>query len=336
MAKRAVTWNAKVAKHAKNGLLCGLSGLCVLVGAVTAGAAPPVRTMYVDALGREHDVRAVLAAPDVTPAALPEVRAVIAAYESLVKQYPASGYSDNALWQAGTLALDAFATFNQPQDKVTAIRLLRKLAATYVTSKLAKQVPDRLARVATTVDDGLRRPVLDTRERNGASASGEGVGPLALIKDIRRTVLSDAVRVTIELDAEVPFHEERIADPSRVFVDLPGTRAAARLVDHTIRFESDADIVRQIRIGRHPNNTTRVVLDAAGVTSYSVYPLYSPYRLVIDCVRPSLRSEAATASFGAASPAVVTASRKDPPQAPSLKARALTAEWIRRAPSMTP
>ena len=302
MAKRAVTWNAKVAKHAKNGLLCGLSGLCVLVGAVTAGAAPPVRTMYVDALGREHDVRAVLAAPDVTPAALPEVRAVIAAYESLVKQYPASGYSDNALWQAGTLALDAFATFNQPQDKVTAIRLLRKLAATYVTSKLAKQVPDRLARVATTVDDGLRRPVLDTRERNGASASGEGVGPLALIKDIRRTVLSDAVRVTIELDAEVPFHEERIADPSRVFVDLPGTRAAARLVDHTIRFESDADIVRQIRIGRHPNNTTRVVLDAAGVTSYSVYPLYSPYRLVIDCVR---------ASTAAASP-------KEAPNAPAL------------------
>ena len=43
--------------------------------------------------------------------------------------------------------------------------------------------------------------------------------------------------------------------------------------------------MRQVRIGRHPNNTTRVVLDAAGVSSYSVYPLYSPYRLVIDCVR---------------------------------------------------
>src|SRR5262249_28660272 len=28
-----------------------------------------------------------------------------------------------------------------------------------------------------------------------------------------------------------------------------------------------------------------IVLDATGVSSYSVYPLYSPYRLVIDCVR---------------------------------------------------
>ena len=36
---------------------------------------------------------------------------------------------------------------------------------------------------------------------------------------------------------------------------------------------------------RHPNRTTRVVLDVAGISSYSVYPLYSPYRLVIDCIR---------------------------------------------------
>ena len=39
----------------------------------------------------------------------------------------------------------------------------------------------------------------------------------------------------------------------------------------------DADIVRQVRVGRHPNHTTRVVLDVAGVSSYSVYPLYNPY-----------------------------------------------------------
>jgi N-acetylmuramoyl-L-alanine amidase len=99
--------------------------------------------------------------------------------------------------------------------------------------------------------------------------------------------LPDAVRVVIELDAEVPFRQERIPDPSRVFLDLPGTRPVTSLLDQTIRFQSDADVVRQVRLGRHPNNTTRVVLDAAGVSSYSVYPLYDPYRLVIDCVRAS-------------------------------------------------
>jgi N-acetylmuramoyl-L-alanine amidase len=239
-------------------------------------------------LTREEEVRVLLNGPAATPAVLTDVRAVISAYEAVVKRYPASGYSDNALWQGGRLALDAFAKFNQPQDKATGVRLLRRLAAIYVTSTLAKQVPEQLARVGDAAE-------------SGGSVSSEAAGPLAVIKDIRRTVLPDAVRVTIELDAEVAFHEERIADPWRVFVDLPGTRAAASLVDQTIRFDGDGDIVRQIRIGRHPNHTTRVVLDAAGVTSYSVYPLYSPFRLVIDCVRPTLRSEASTPSFGVAS-----------------------------------
>ena len=136
-------------------------------------------------------------------------------------------------------------------------------------------------------------------------------------------MLPDAVRITIELDGEVPFHDDRIAGPARVFVDLPGTRAAAALADQTLRFNADADIVRQVRIGRHPNNTTRVVLDAAGVTSYSVYPLYSPYRLVIDCVRPTL-----AAGMPKAPPL--------PPMPAALAARAITKDWPRRLPSTTP
>src|SRR5262249_14942522 len=63
-----------------------------------------------------------------------------------------------------------------------------------------------------------------------------------------------------------------------------------------------------------------------GVTSYSVYPLYSPFRLVIDCVRRS----AATAAVGM--PPVPSV----PPPPASLKARATTTEWLRRGPSMSP
>ncbi|MBW8862027.1 MAG: N-acetylmuramoyl-L-alanine amidase, partial [Acidobacteria bacterium] len=111
------------------------------------------------------------------------------------------------------------------------------------------------------------------------------------------------------LDGEVPFHDERIADPDRVFIDFPSTRPTAALVDKTLRFASDADVVRQVRIGRHPNSTTRVVLDAGGVASYSIYPLYNPYRLVIDCVR-------------AAAPRLAEASRVPPIEAKPIEPRA--------------
>ena len=46
-----------------------------------------------------------------------------------------------------------------------------------------------------------------------------------------------------------------------------------------------SDIVNKIRVGRHPDNTVRVVLDLEDVSSYSVFTLYSPFRLVIDAER---------------------------------------------------
>lgn len=246
--------------------------------------------MYTEALEREQAVRTALAAPDATPAILPEIHAVVTAYESVVKHYRASGYSDNALWQGGRLSLDAFARFGRRQDKDAGVRLLRQLAAVYITSRLAKQVPEQLARLdlpAGSEDPALRTPrVVPAGSEDPARQALRAVPVrIATLKDIRRTVLPDAVRVTIELDGEVLFHEERISDPARVFLDLPATRPVPALADQTLRFDGDADIVRQIRIGRHPNNMTRVVLEASGITSYSVYPLYSPYRLVIDCVR---------------------------------------------------
>ena len=95
--------------------------------------------------------------------------------------------------------------------------------------------------------------------------------------------MPEVVRVTIELDREVPFYQERLDGPSRLFFDLKGTRTVPSLVDATFRY--DSDIVRHIRLGRHPNSTTRIVLDLENVGRYSVFTLYNPYRIVIDAER---------------------------------------------------
>ena len=268
------------------------------LAAQTAYAGAPARTMYMETLAREQAVRAVLTADGALATILTDVRAVVASYESLVAHYPASGYSDNALWQAGCLSLDAYARFRQPQDRDSGLRLLKRLAVGYPSSKLVKDVAEQLARV-----DDVRAP-----------------RPIATIKDIRRSVTPESVRVTIELDGEASFHDEHIADPERVFVDLAGTRAGSGLVDRTLRFESDADVVRQVRIGRHPNSLTRVVLDAAGISSYSVYPLYSPFRIVIDCVRAPKTA------------AVPTRAADSPP----VPARRVTIDGLRALPFVPP
>ncbi len=53
-----------------------------------------------------------------------------------------------------------------------------------------------------------------------------------------------------------------------------------------------SDVVNKIRVGRHPDNTVRVVLDFEDVSRYSVFTLYSPFRLVIDAERSVARTVA--------------------------------------------
>jgi N-acetylmuramoyl-L-alanine amidase len=295
---------------------------------VVASAAKTPQEMYFAAMAREQTVRVVLAQDDTPASVAADVRAVVAAYQEIVRVHPASGYSDNALWQAGCLSIDVFLRFGEERDKNLGLRLLKLLTAEYPTSSRVKDVPDEIARVDVASAGGPKDPpqppspegaALPPPSRTGAAlpppsrvATATQGGPtsstagLATITEIRREVLADAVRVTIELDHEVTFHDERIPDPVRVFVDLPSTRVAPALRDKTLRFEGDNDIVRQIRIGRHPNAVTRVVLDAAGTSSYSVYPLYDPYRLVIDCVREPRSTSASAAPLN-------SGESKDPP-----------------------
>jgi N-acetylmuramoyl-L-alanine amidase len=264
--------------------------LIVWATAVSAGLgaqAPSVEALYADAKAKEKAVRTALQDASATAAVLKAVRTVVDDYVTIADKFPSSAYADDALWFAGWLSFDAFDRFGDDQERAAGMRLWQGLTTQYPASKLAKQVPQQLARRQGTRPAPKVQALVPRTTSSRPPAPTRATAQLspAMIKDIRRTVLPDVVRITIELDREVAFHDERLANPARVFVDLPSTRVPAELMDRTIRFESDADVVRQIRIGRHPNQTTRVVLDVAGVTEYSVYPLYAPYRLVIDCAR---------------------------------------------------
>ena len=183
-------------------------------------------------------------------------------------------------------------------------------------------------------------------------------------------MLPDVVRVTIALDAEVAYHEERLAGTgARIFVDFSATRAVSSLLDQTLRFDQDMDVMRQVRIGRQLGTTTRVVMDAMGVASYSVYPLYGPYRLVIDlvasrtcrrasgvvseglglssCAGPDASGpfEPAANAVAAAPPAPVAARGVRPTVAPlveppkfraRLASRGAVPNWVRTLPSVSP
>ena len=116
---------------------------------------------------------------------------------------------------------------------------------------------------------------------------------------MKREVLPDALRITLELGQEVTFHSDRLDGPPRVFIDFENTRPVAAIKDATIPF--DDDVVRKVRIGRQTEGRTRVVMDLSGAGRHSIYTLYNPYRVVIDFARvPGRHGSAATPAATAA------------------------------------
>ena len=233
--------------------------VCALLGALArpAFAQSEAATGYETAREQEHRVTASPAA------AADDFRFVVNKYWRIVRRYPTTGYADNALWQAGNLSMEAFRRFSEDRDKYRTIQLFQWLRDQYPHSSMAARANSELAQLSVP-----QAAATDT-----------------IIRAVRRDVLPDVVRVTVELDREVPFYQERLANPTRVFFDLKGTRTVAALQDAVLRY--DADVVREIRLGRHPNSTTRIVIDLGRVERYSVFTLYEPYRIVIDCERAS-------------------------------------------------
>jgi N-acetylmuramoyl-L-alanine amidase len=280
-------------------ILATLATLACLAAALPAPAfargprADSARDLYNSAMAQERTVRDDSARPT-----LAQMRRAVSAYETVVRRHPASGYCDNALWQAANLASLAFERFGDEADRKTSTRLFTLLSQGYPSSKLVAQVPDALA----SLQKRTPGPDLDFLSPPQPVVTAGAIPRVATLKDIKRSVLPDGIRLTVDLDAEVPYYQEEIGNPRRVFFDLKGVKPGPALKEGSLRF--DDGVVKEVRLGRHPQNTTRLVVDLEGVSTYTVYPLYGPYRLVID-FRRVVASTPSAATRAVAPPIVV-------------------------------
>lgn len=286
--------------------------IVALLGAVTVpevAAQPSARGMYTTLQSREQATRRALDAGKPERVVRRDVERLVAGYEGLVARFPRNGYADNALWQAAFLAADSFARYRVDADRLTSVRLLRRLAKDYPTSPLIKRSDPALKRllaaapsassppaavaaapVAPTAPPPARVPAMELASAAPAPATAEADDVVAMprtpgvarIQAIRRTVLPDVVRIAVELDQEIDYRYERIEGPVRVFLDLVSTEVAPS-VPATTPF--DDSVVKSVRLGSRPGRATRVVLDLEGAGRHTVFTLYNPFRIVVDIDR---------------------------------------------------
>ena len=248
-----------------------------IVGADTSSA----RALYTDALLRERALRHDLETRrSGEPALLKRMRTLVKSYEQMSRQFPSSAYMDNALWQGALLAADAFWTFGEAEDKTTALEMFSELGSRFPKSSLVKDLPPHVKRLkaakptpvpalagaapATTAPAAAAR-VTTMPVSSRVAASGRVTNAL---KTVKREVLPDALRITLELGEEVTFRSDRLDAPPRVFIDFENTRPVEAIKDATIPFPDD--VVRKVRIGRQTESRTRVVMDLAGAERYSI------------------------------------------------------------------
>ena len=106
-----------------------------------------------------------------------------------------------------------------------------------------------------------------------------------ILEEIRYISVPDYTRVIITLSAKADYHHftvpvDRAHDrPPRIVIDF----SPARIGPNTSTPIPIHDgLLKRIRTGQFSPATARVVLDLEPIESYTAFPLYSPYRLIID------------------------------------------------------
>jgi len=305
------------------------------------GAGGDGATLFKEAAAREAALRRELSAAKSGATAVTQqrVRTLVGAFEDLARLYPAAGQADRALWQGASLSADLFFQAGDELDRDRALQMLAALQKAFPGSSFARQglplarrlegAPRAVRTPATAPPPPAQLPAAPSpasaaiappaarpapRPQTGPETAAAGV----LLTVVRRDVLPEAVRITLELDREVTYHSERIQGPDRVFLDLPHTRAVPALKFAVLPFEDG--VVRRARIGAHPDGITRVVLDLEGAGRHSIYTLYNPYRIVVDVEQPAVSRTPAT----------------PPPATPPPAAPPIPAPVVAAAPAATP
>jgi N-acetylmuramoyl-L-alanine amidase len=220
---------------------------------------------------------------------LANVRAAVVAYEQIVLRHPRSGYSDDALWNGAELARFGWERFKQDTDRKTAERLYAWLRREYPTSAKSKLVAVQLAALKPAASAPPSRPTVTAPAAtatpasapvNAPSLSAAPSGPVAQIRGVTVAPLPRGERIIIELDREVVFSSERIANPSRVFFDLKGAGFAGSVQSRAE--ELSGSRLKGVRLGHQAGQVARVVVEMTDAAKHSVFQMYHPYRLVID------------------------------------------------------
>jgi N-acetylmuramoyl-L-alanine amidase len=230
------------------------------------------------------------------------LRAAIAQYEFLRREYPGSKHRFDALFTIGQIYKEdlqendkARETFQEVIRRYPRLQLAADAREAIAEMEQAhnKQKPhdskNQEARGQASKPLGQQQakpPETRTADSKLQDAKSQDLpadaprGALPLVTGIRHWSTPDYTRVAIDLEQEVKYEAGRVSSPDRIFFDLHDTKLASTLVGKT--FEVSDGFLRRVRIAQFQKGMVRVVLEVDDVSDYSAFLLPNPYRLIVD------------------------------------------------------
>ena len=280
----------------------------LLVPQAQAQTAQTAATAYERAQEQEREVLAA------SPPAAEALRKVARAYEAIAYRYPVSGYSDNALWQAAELFERAFGLSGLDRDRDAAGKDLAWLQKEYPHSPFVKQAAAKVAAQAQPQSTPAPASSIPATQESPAPSQAPSTQPV-FVRGITQAVLPRGDRITIELSGEASYSGERVSNPDRVFFDFTNAATASSVVERIRAIKSP--LIKGIRVGVPSRGVTRVVLELVGEPRFSSFPLYDPFRLVVDVesTAPPAQAQPATEAAATTTPAPATTTTPTAPPA---------------------
>lgn len=209
------------------------------------------------------------------------LRKAIEQYRFLRKEYPGSKYRFDGLFTIGEIYKD---DLDDPEE---ARATFEEFVHRYPRNRLADDARSAMKEIDAEADEmeraeqeASRKQLSDARDAEMANAARELRNKLPRVTGVRHWSTPDYTRVAIDVEQEVKFASQRLANPDRIYFDLRDTKLASTLVGKT--FDVDDGFLKKIRVAEFKPGRTRVVLETDDLARYDAFLLPNPYRLIID------------------------------------------------------
>ena len=215
------------------------------------------------------------------------LRGAIEEYRFLRKEYPGSRYRYEALFTIGEIYKDDL------NDSEQARKTFEDFLHKYPRNQLADDARDAVKELddAAKAENETTAHKGRTGEAGKAASSVDAKGAVNSGADARRNSLPrvtgvrhwstpDYTRVAIDVEQEVKFNSQRVANPDRILFDIADAKLASTLVGKT--FDVDDGFLKKIHVAETKPGQTQLVLEVDDLASYNAFLLPDPYRLIID------------------------------------------------------